>query len=684
MGARKQRNAKDQTPRPVPFAQPLDTLVRLVDRLTAAIRTEEWEVCRTGGAQIQVTHAERCEGVVAEHQYRLTLTRAQPNLQLNSDVSLLRPDRDPVPGRVVRTHGRHVWVVTEGLGDDLSGLALRSEVDWLWAAVRHRLRALWPSNGRLCRGVVTPRHGLIVDLLNARTGQRSNPIGGVGSQGDLNPEQRGAVRAILRRAVTYLWGPPGTGKTTALVAAVAALVAKARTVLVVAPSNAAADVIAARIAQRLCCHPGFDDGLVVRHGSGTGADLRGRWGDRLVPEEIARRLDRESGYTCGPHPQRHAGRAASLQEVLTALSSEGGWPMCPLLQETGRRVVRSLLLRASAPQSSAPAQASAVQVTQQAAVVVTTAHQLCFTSAAVRMYDTVIIDEAGQASLPLVLLAAAHARDAIVVAGDPRQLPPLVQARCREVKRLLGEDVFTLAGATSRTGSAVACMLVEQHRMAPEISHLISSLWYDGALRPHRSVLERPAHPVRRHHGALLFVDTGVLNPRVRRTTGRSRVNAVHVEVVREIIDGLAKAGHLPRSTSVLVTAPFTAQMSRLARAVRRFPATTVHAAQGGEADLVVLDLTDAEGAGISRFFQASRIEDEGARLLNVAASRARHALIVVGDFAHLEAHGGAVVRRFLRHVREAGRPLDRGVSWSLPQRTNYGPPESDATRHTG
>ena len=681
MGVQKQRRAQCPTPRPVAVSPAADTLVRLVGRLSEVIRIEEREVARSGGAQIHVRHAERCEPLRAAHQYRLTLAKQHPHLQLNGDISILRPGREPVAGRVVRTHGRHVWVATEELGEDLTELTLRSEVDWLWAAVRHRLRALWPASGRAQSGAVVPQHALILDLLNARSRKRTNPVSASGGPADLNREQRNAVRKILAQAVTYLWGPPGTGKTTTLAAAVAALVARARTVLVVAPSNAAADVVARQIAQRLSSHPGFDNGLVVRHGSGTGRKLRSHWGDRVVPEDIARRLDRESAYTCGANPQRTADRAASLERALSGLAAGTGLAKCPLLTETGRRVVRSLRLRANAPSSSAPGRTTSDCVTKNALVVVTTAHQLAFESAAAHLYDTVVIDEAGQASLPLVLLAAAHAREAVVVAGDPRQLPPTVQSRDLRVKRLLGEDVFTLSGAISCAASGAACMLVEQHRMAPEISALVSAIWYGDKLRSHVSVFTRQEHPIRRCHGSLLFVDTGALTPRVALTRGNSRINRVHVEAVRQLLVQLEAEKLIPRSTSVLVTSPFKAQTSRLARAINRRSASTVHAAQGGEADLVVLDLTDAPGAEVSRFLSGNGIEDDGGRLLNVAVSRARHAVIVVADFGYLKVHGGEVLREFLREVDEAGKQLEVPVHLLTPGQLATCPPGSGRGR---
>lgn len=202
-------------------------------------------------------------------------------------------------------------------------------------------------------------------------------------------------------------------------------------------------------------------------------------------------------------------------------------------------------------------------------------------------------------------------------------------------------------------------MLVEQHRMAPEICSVVSTVWYEGKLHPHVSVLERPEHPVRRTHGSFVLVDTHGLHPQVTRTTGRSRVNSVHVEVVRHVVAQLDADKLLPRSTTLLVTSPFKAQTALLAQAIRHFSASTVHSAQGGEADLVVLDLTDAPGVEVSGFLSAEGIAEEGARLLNVAVSRARYAVFVVADVPHLEAHGGDVVREFLRQVERVGKRLE-------------------------
>jgi hypothetical protein len=89
--------------------------------------------------------------------------------------------------------------------------------------------------------------------------------------------------------------------------------------------------------------------------------------------------------------------------------------------------------------------------------------------------------------------------------------------------------------------------------------------------------------------------------------------------------------------------------------------AATVHRFQGNEKTVMVLDLTDSLGAPLGRFLKAVRLEEDGARLLNVAASRARHHVVLVGNFEYLRAKGPAeaIVRRLVDHFEEHGEALD-------------------------
>src|SRR5581483_2864211 len=84
-----------------------------------------------------------------------------------------------------------------------------------------------------------------------------------------NEFQLEALRAVLERDVTYVWGPPGTGKTTALALIGEALVRRGLRVLAVASTNVAVDNAVLKIAERLTA----DDG-VVRYGTPQLASLR--------------------------------------------------------------------------------------------------------------------------------------------------------------------------------------------------------------------------------------------------------------------------------------------------------------------------------------------------------------------------------------------------------------------------
>jgi hypothetical protein len=85
----------------------------------------------------------------------------------------------------------------------------------------------------------------------------------------------------------------------------------------------------------------------------------------------------------------------------------------------------------------------------------------------------------------------------------------------------------------------------------------------------------------------------------------------------------------------------------------------------------MVLDLTDSLGAPLGRFLQAARIEEDGARLLNVAVSRARHHVVLLGNFDYLRrnAPGDAIVRRLIDHFQEHGEALDLRTLLPLAER---------------
>lgn len=281
-------------------------------------------------------------------------------------------------------------------------------------------------------------------------------------------------------------------------------------------------------------------------------------------------------------------------------------------------------------------------------------------------FEALIIDEASAAPLPYAALAASRTSGTTVAIGDFQQLPAVVCSRGDSASRWLGRDLFRETGIVEeRAGETslpsprdrLCAMLDEQYRMAPPIRRLVSELFYAGRLRDAPEVLARP-----RLASPLVLVDTEGEGSTVTRAEG-SRTNPVHVRVVLRLLEDLAGCG----IADVAVVAPYRLHVRKLWEAARgqlgpaapaRLEIATIHRFQGREKSVVVLDTVDAP-PGASWFLNESRNADLP-RLMNVALSRARHALVLVGTVAGLRRTlpPDALVNRLISTVAAEGRAV--------------------------
>ncbi|HLQ31209.1 MAG TPA: AAA domain-containing protein, partial [Chloroflexota bacterium] len=236
---------------------------------------------------------------------------------------------------------------------------------------------------------------------------------------EANEFQLDALRAVLERDVTYVWGPPGTGKTTALALIAEALVRRGMRVLAVASTNVAVDNAVLKTAERLC-----EEGAVVRYGIPRAVPLPPRW----------ERLGEGTWGSGHPHPS----------------------PLPP----AGEGIVLLPAKHLPEPRD----EAARVRALRQACVVGATLSRVALApELATPGFDVVLLDEASAAPLPSVFLAAALARAKVVALGDPRQLPPVAQSNGPLSRRWLQRDVFAQAGLEDEDDRAV--LLREQYRM---------------------------------------------------------------------------------------------------------------------------------------------------------------------------------------------------------------------------
>ncbi len=435
----------------------------------------------------------------------------------------------------------------------------------------------------------------------------------------LGPEQERAVDLAGRALdLALVHGPPGTGKTTVLVEVVRRAVLRGERVLATAPSNLAVDNLVERLAAEgldgvRVGHPArvlpavlshtLEERAAAHEASGIAADLA----------EQARRLLRSARKR---HGRRGPGRFSEARQA--------------------EREARALFAEARALAARA-----ARETIARAPVVLATLSSLDGPALAGSRFDLAVVDEATQAVEPALYLALLRAGRA-VLAGDHLQLPPTVLSKEAQ-EGGLGVSLFERLVAA--LGPEARVTLLEQHRMHEAIMRFPSEALYGGALRAHPSVACRALDAA-----PFELVDTAGRGFEEATPEGSdSRENEGEAALCAREVERLLALG--VAAAEVAVIAPYDAQVQRLrqllaARLEEGLEVDTVDGFQGREKEAVVLSLVRSNPEGEVGFLA-------DVRRMNVALTRARAKLVVVGDGATLASH--PFYARFLEHAERAG-----------------------------
>lgn len=272
-------------------------------------------------------------------------------------------------------------------------------------------------------------------------------------------------------------------------------------------------------------------------------------------------------------------------------------------------------------------------------------------------FDLCIVDEASKATLTEALVPMSRSKAWILV-GDTRQLPPTDEDLLRS-PTILEEHGISAAQVSETLFQRMVdmlpdhsqLMLTEQYRMIRPIGDLVSTCFYEGKLRSPRvdglvGYNEVAGSPV-------TWLDTSGLGDRRREdAAGTSRANraeanilAKHLETIDKSVEFSLIKPPAPGRLEVLVIAPYKGQVEQLRR--RILPLTLKHlevsvlsvdAVQGREADLVLMSVTRSNPEGELGFLGADYW-----RRINVALSRARFGLTIVGDAEFIRGTQGAL-----------------------------------------
>lgn len=501
----------------------------------------------------------------------------------------------------------------------------------------------------------------------------------------LDASQQAAVQLCSDSTLAFVWGPPGTGKTITLAGVIEELLAQGKRILLVSTTNAAIDQVLARLATRPWFAPSVEAGTTLRLGRSDaetfGAELadvvdrldggyreqRERLRTRIAAAaeqaRYARALLDQVAEATAPQRSLFAEPPTSLRPgALSALFTPGlADAIAQLDPHAQRRLieVRAVrlariveLARARIAAANAAARELESRLAREARLVMCTLTTAYLSPlVADERFDVLIAEEAGMATLPPLFHAACLCRERVIVVGDPRQLPPIVQADDERVRRAIGRTIFEIAVPDPERSDLVA-MLTTQYRMHPAIGSLVGRLFYGGRL-DHRAeptalapITERSPFP-----GApITVVNTAGRTSCQRAANGSSRVNPASAEITADLALAAVRGG----TSSIAVITPYAAHVVEIRRQLASrgiadaVECSTIHRFQGRECDLVILDLVDAAP------MRQSALLADAPNLLNVSVSRARGKLVIVADVAYFEATApNGIVTALLRAARD-------------------------------
>ncbi|KAF8070908.1 Ighmbp2 [Scenedesmus sp. PABB004] len=469
----------------------------------------------------------------------------------------------------------------------------------------------------------------------------------------LDASQQAAVALALRAEdVALIHGPPGTGKTTAVVEVILAEVARGSRVLAAAASNIAVDNLVERLA---AASPKLK---LVRVGHPA----------RLLPQVLDRSLEAQVLRSDNSSLARDCRR--DMQQLNRQLMRLESW------KRAERRQIRGEL-RALAKEERKRQQKALQEVLDGAQVLCCTLSGALHPQLAGQAFDVTVIDEAAQAIEPACWSALLKGRRA-VLAGDHLQLPPTVTSAAAAAAGLARTLFERLQAALGREASV---MLTVQYRMHAHIMDWSSQELYGGLLEAHESVaghtlgdlphVSAPTGGALDELPPLLLIDTaGCDCEEQQEEDGDSRRNQGEAAAALAHVRRLLAAGLSPRDVGVIT--PYSSQVALLkelapAQLAAGLEVSTVDGFQGREKEAIVISMVRSNASGSVGFLA-------DCRRMNVAVTRARRHVALVCDsetvakdaflgrlVAYVEAHGAyesaAELRRRASSARASGAP---------------------------
>lgn len=602
------RQEKDKSVQIKPFASVAD----FCQAYRMALSAEISFIRMTGGKHILLQEGKRIGRDNGRFVYLLE-SEDELNYPEGTPVTIWK-GQSQISGKILNGEAFSVYLISElDLGAEVEMLDISAEACYLLQSVSERLMDLSLEPSEIAQDLIC--NGLKeIDYRNS----------------DIAKGQETAVRMSLEQPITFVWGPPGTGKTQTLAKIAWAHIDKGERVLMLSYSNVSVDGAILRVTS---LKNDVFPGQLVRYGFPK---------DKRISEHPYL-----SSYNLAinNYPDLLK-RRTQLQAEKKRLEKND--PKLIQVEKELNEIRREL----RTAESQCVRNAKFVATTVSKAIVDKEIRNGAF--------DVVIFDEASMATIPQIAYAAKLARKNFVCMGDFRQLPPIVQS---SKESPLNADIFQYCGITQAVDQGSnhkwLCLLDTQYRMHPEIADFAGRSIYNGLLKSANGMTEKREKTVMAEPfagRAMEFVDLSGTMSTCIKSSDDSHANVLSAFVTFSL------ALKAAQTQEVGIITPYHAQ-SRLLHAMLRdvnelealphaIKCATVHQFQGSEEDVIVYDAVDCYRLPFPGALIASTAGRYADRLFNVAMTRSKGKFICVANGSFMRNKGMSENLMFMQMLK--------------------------------
>lgn len=498
-----------------------------------------------------------------------------------------------------------------------------------------------------------------------------------------NNSQHESLIKSLQNEVLYVWGPPGTGKTSTLGFMIANYLIKGKRILFASNTNRAVDVgLLSALKALQSVEKEHLEEKVTRFGEMA---LDSERLEQVLFEHHINQKEKKQKEEAG-NLDNLLGQYQKLQKEIDNLMNHGEEVPEELDQQIdmlGDRIDEHGGEAALEEKIDRLITVNERVELERMQLVATTLAKVCTSDLFDgQKFDAVVIDEASMANLPYLMVLAAKAKSHVVVVGDPMQLPPIALTDDAHARKFLEDDIFTFASNAETTedlfdwhdkNRPLTTFYDTQYRLNEDLAEVLSAVFYEGRLKTADTdeELDPAITPQESSHTTVNVIDSQKYGPVLTQKDegkGFSPVNEVHSHILIKMVKRLVLKNQVPVE-EIGIIVPFRSTVYDIRGEMYEhgygmIEVGTIHTFQGREKDVIIFDtvMSGEEQYGRRRHYSVRPFDEEKnglavPRLLNVAFSRSKERLVLLADMDHVnKVYADKFLGRLLRRFQKNGQ----------------------------